>query len=398
MAQNDSTLLKRYYYVISFLFLLLLLMQTPPPATSQLIATTKNPPYLSQSSPIEPLPNDKSMMAIMIIIVFMFLLSAFITLYSRHCNRRPARLQASRLNIAMVTGELNDHRSHGDSVGLSRETIERFPTFLYSAVKGHKIGTCALACAVCISEFEDEETLRFIPKCSHVFHPTCIDAWLLSHSTCPVCRADLVPTQNDVDSSSIFSIHIPDDDVINGMQEQQCQNNEQEDAIADAGGRGSDQNDDVEESFSSKSGLLLRSRTVNHVLSGQTLRSLLFPRSYSAGTGLTTVQTGDNDFERFTLRLPSEVRSEVFMKSRLKRAKTCVGLVRMNSGTKGYRTTGIDHEGLRFALTPPFMTKNWNRLGSRSSSSAHQCLGVDEVENNNVGERSSDLFFPQSVA
>ncbi|MED6173970.1 hypothetical protein PIB30_064633 [Stylosanthes scabra] len=394
---NDSTLLKRYY-VISFLFLLLLLMQTPPPATSQLIATTKNPPYLSQSSPIEP-PNSKSVMAIMFIIVFMFLLSAFITLYSRHCNRRPSRLQASRLNLAMVTGELNDHRSHGESVGISQETIETFPTFLYSAVKGHKIGTCALACAVCISEFEDEETLRFIPKCSHVFHPTCIDAWLLSHSTCPLCRADLVPTQHDVDSSSIFSIHIPDDDVINGMPEQQCQNNEQEDAIADAGA--SDQNDDVE-SFSPKSGLLLRSRTVNHVLSGQTLRSLLFPRSYSAGTGLATVQTGDNDFERFTLRLPSEVRSEVFMKSRLKRAKTCVGLVRMNSGTKGYRTTGSvrscreDYERLRFALTPPFMTKNWNRLGSRSSSSA-QCLGV-EVENNNVGERSSDLYFPRSVA
>ncbi|XP_057726581.1 RING-H2 finger protein ATL11-like [Arachis stenosperma] len=392
MTQNGS--LVEHYYMISFL-LFALLMQKPPEATSQLITAAKTPTYLSQTSPMEP-PNKNSMVAIMIIIVFMFLLSAFISLYSRHCTRRPARVQSRRLNIAMVADELNDRRSHSECVGLSQETIETFPTCLYSSVKGHKIGTCALACAVCISEFEDQETLRLIPKCSHVFHPTCIDAWLASHSTCPVCRADLDPTQNDVHSSSIFSIHIPDDDVINEMEEQ-GQSNEQEDAAADVMGR--DQND-VVEPFSSKGDLLRRSRTVNDVMTGQTLRSLLFPRSNSAGTSLTRVQTGDKDFERFTLRLPSGVRSEVFMNSRLKRAKTCVGLVRMSSGTKGYRTGSVgncrgDYERWRFTLTPPFLTKNWSRLGRRSASA--QCLGV-EVDNNNVGERSSDLLFPPSTA
>lgn len=42
------------------------------------------------------------------------------------------------------------------------------------------------------NEFEDEQTLRLIPKCNHVFHLECIGAWLDSHVTCPVCRANLV--------------------------------------------------------------------------------------------------------------------------------------------------------------------------------------------------------------
>lgn len=30
---------------------------------------------------------------------------------------------------------------------------------------------------------------RKLPKCEHVFHMECIDMWLHSHATCPVCRA-----------------------------------------------------------------------------------------------------------------------------------------------------------------------------------------------------------------
>ncbi|XP_058179588.1 E3 ubiquitin-protein ligase ATL6-like [Rhododendron vialii] len=61
----------------------------------------------------------------------------------------------------------------------------------YSEIKHLKIGEGELSCAVCVSEFEDNETLRLLPKCDHVFHPDCIDLWLASHSTCPICRANL---------------------------------------------------------------------------------------------------------------------------------------------------------------------------------------------------------------
>jgi hypothetical protein len=71
--------------------------------------------------------------------------------------------------------------------------IETFPTMAYADVREHKTVKGALECAVCLSEFDDDETLRLLPKCSHVFHPDCIDTWLASHVTCPVCRANLVP-------------------------------------------------------------------------------------------------------------------------------------------------------------------------------------------------------------
>ncbi|KAE8669134.1 putative RING-H2 finger protein ATL36 [Hibiscus syriacus] len=95
--------------------------------------------------------------------------------------------------------------------GLESSVIESFPTFLYSTGKGLKIGKATLECAICLNEFEDDETLRLIPKCSHVFHPDCIDAWLSSHLTCPVCRANLMvkPCGGETITSATVQINGP---------------------------------------------------------------------------------------------------------------------------------------------------------------------------------------------
>ncbi|XP_020255210.1 RING-H2 finger protein ATL60-like [Asparagus officinalis] len=45
-----------------------------------------------------------------------------------------------------------------------------------------------LECAVCLSELNDGEKIRLLPRCNHGFHVDCIDMWFLSHSTCPLCR------------------------------------------------------------------------------------------------------------------------------------------------------------------------------------------------------------------
>uniref|UniRef100_A0ACD5W1A7 Uncharacterized protein n=1 Tax=Avena sativa TaxID=4498 RepID=A0ACD5W1A7_AVESA len=51
-------------------------------------------------------------------------------------------------------------------------------------------------CAVCLGEMEDGELGRLLPACRHVFHVSCIDAWLRLSSTCPVCRS-AVRTEQD---------------------------------------------------------------------------------------------------------------------------------------------------------------------------------------------------------
>ncbi|CAA6669670.1 unnamed protein product [Spirodela intermedia] len=52
------------------------------------------------------------------------------------------------------------------------------------------VGTCD--CSVCLGEFQEGEALRLLPKCTHAFHLPCIDMWLRSHSTCPLCRTNVV--------------------------------------------------------------------------------------------------------------------------------------------------------------------------------------------------------------
>ncbi|CAI5471906.1 unnamed protein product [Closterium sp. Yama58-4] len=46
-------------------------------------------------------------------------------------------------------------------------------------------------CTVCLSDFNEGELIRFLWPCEHQFHVTCIDHWLATKTTCPVCRTDL---------------------------------------------------------------------------------------------------------------------------------------------------------------------------------------------------------------
>ncbi|KAF3326468.1 E3 ubiquitin-protein ligase ATL6 [Carex littledalei] len=89
--------------------------------------------------------------------------------------------------------------------GVDNSVLETFPIMEYAAVKKLSTVKGPLECAVCLSEFADDESLKLLPGCCHVFHPECIDQWLENHTTCPVCRADLsnpsVPT-GDVDATS----------------------------------------------------------------------------------------------------------------------------------------------------------------------------------------------------
>uniref|UniRef100_A0A0D9VGI7 RING-type E3 ubiquitin transferase n=1 Tax=Leersia perrieri TaxID=77586 RepID=A0A0D9VGI7_9ORYZ len=50
---------------------------------------------------------------------------------------------------------------------------------------------CSSAPAVCLTSFDDGDNLHLLPHCSHAFHPECIDPWLESRVTCPLCRANL---------------------------------------------------------------------------------------------------------------------------------------------------------------------------------------------------------------
>lgn len=71
-------------------------------------------------------------------------------------------------------------------------------------------------CVVCQFKFRDQELVRWLPECDHLFHISCIDEWLGTHTTCPCCRADLgIVSHGSISNGSITAPNEFHDDYFN---------------------------------------------------------------------------------------------------------------------------------------------------------------------------------------
>ncbi|KAF7020352.1 hypothetical protein CFC21_033468 [Triticum aestivum] len=68
--------------------------------------------------------------------------------------------------------------------GVDPELLRSLPVTVHRAAD--RVGS--VECAVCLAGLEDGEEARFLPRCGHGFHTGCVDRWLASHTTCPLCR------------------------------------------------------------------------------------------------------------------------------------------------------------------------------------------------------------------
>nr|ACU17981.1 unknown [Glycine max] len=127
-------------------------------------------------------------------IIIALLLMGIISIYLRRC---------AESHIIITTTQTTTTLPCSCAQGINRELLNTFPTLFYSNIKDLKKGNETLECAVCLTDFTDKDALRLLPKCNHVFHPHCIDSWLACHVTCPVCRANLSQ------ESSHVSITVP---------------------------------------------------------------------------------------------------------------------------------------------------------------------------------------------
>lgn len=57
-------------------------------------------------------------------------------------------------------------------------------------------------CSICLGEFKQEESVRILPECAHIFHVACINKWLHHHPNCPLCRATAVTPPPVIDRVS----------------------------------------------------------------------------------------------------------------------------------------------------------------------------------------------------
>ncbi|XP_058213772.1 putative RING-H2 finger protein ATL12 [Rhododendron vialii] len=129
--------------------------------------------YDSPSQNFQP-----SIAAVLAVLIIMFFLTIVLSMYTVCCHGTRAARNNRRTPEVLES-------SIPRSSGVDRIVIESLPFFKFSALRGLRGG---LECAVCLSKFEDVEVLRLLPKCKHAFHINCVDQWLESHSSCPLCR------------------------------------------------------------------------------------------------------------------------------------------------------------------------------------------------------------------
>lgn len=161
--------------------------QPPPPSP---------PPELSDSSK-NHIPTVLILMLCVLGVAFLVL--SYLTI-SRYRNSRsrgnPPPLETSTASFADENhGPILDHPIWFiRTVGLPQSVIDSIASFKYRNGDGLIDGN---DCSVCLNDFQRDETLRLLPKCSHAFHLDCIDTWLRSHQNCPVCRAPIVVAADD---------------------------------------------------------------------------------------------------------------------------------------------------------------------------------------------------------
>ncbi|PSR85104.1 RING-H2 finger protein [Actinidia chinensis var. chinensis] len=152
--------------------------------------------------------SGKIMLSAIVILFVVVMFMICLHVYARWYLLRARRRQHLRRRSRRPNGHLVfyvEPNTPAAARGLDAAVLRLLPAFEFSA----KTHADEVECAVCLSEFEEGEKCRLLPKCKHAFHAECIDMWFYSHSTCPLCRSPVEPVPENR-SDVIVSINEPD--------------------------------------------------------------------------------------------------------------------------------------------------------------------------------------------
>lgn len=198
------------------------------------------------AAPFSPL-----IIAIIGVLATAFLLVGYYTIVTRYCKRRGNDDRITSVGSEENRDESGRNQWQVGSGGLDESLIKTITVCKYKKGDGLIEGS---ECAVCLSDFQENESLRLLPKCSHAFHLPCIDTWLKSQSNCPLCRASVValahpvgPTSPAMVSTNSYEAHRPRDLVLVVEDDLERDNSHQEMVVLSNGGGGGGDDDDGEE-------------------------------------------------------------------------------------------------------------------------------------------------------
>ncbi|KAL5747734.1 hypothetical protein ACOSP7_024751 [Xanthoceras sorbifolium] len=101
--------------------------------------------------------------------------------------KRRASILSSTPPILPTTS--NQASPYIHSIGWNVDIRGKLPIVLFD----EELKSRDTQCCVCLGEFEIKDELLQVPSCKHVFHVDCLNHWLHSNRTCPLCRCCIIP-------------------------------------------------------------------------------------------------------------------------------------------------------------------------------------------------------------
>ncbi|XP_037429764.1 putative RING-H2 finger protein ATL12 [Triticum dicoccoides] len=130
------------------------------------------------------------------IFTMIFSLTFLLLMYAKFCHPANTPLLPATTTASPSRAPAPDALIESEaSAGVGKAVIESLPFFRFAALRGARQG---LECAVCLARFDDADLLRLLPRCRHAFHLDCVDRWLHSSASCPLCRARVHPDDADL--------------------------------------------------------------------------------------------------------------------------------------------------------------------------------------------------------
>uniref|UniRef100_J3KXL4 RING-type E3 ubiquitin transferase n=2 Tax=Oryza brachyantha TaxID=4533 RepID=J3KXL4_ORYBR len=120
------------------------------------------------------------------LLVILFVLCVIRCYLMRRAANRVTVVAAAAAAAAAAVVSVTKKRPPG---GLGEDGIAALPKFEYRST-GDECDRWE--CAICLCVMADGEVARQLPRCMHLFHRGCVDKWLVGHTTCPVCRGEVV--------------------------------------------------------------------------------------------------------------------------------------------------------------------------------------------------------------
>ncbi|CAL5096637.1 unnamed protein product [Urochloa decumbens] len=120
------------------------------------------------------------------IFTMIFSLTFLLLMYAKFCHHSSS---SSPLPTSIPTAAANGAAAAAAAplqAGVPKPVIEALPFFRFATLRGARQG---MECSVCLARFDDADHLRLLPRCRHAFHLACVDRWLESNVSCPLCRA-----------------------------------------------------------------------------------------------------------------------------------------------------------------------------------------------------------------